>query len=148
MIKGIAGVMMGLISQKKINNMKALDLRLELKKSEADYYSKISKIKKLLEEANKSRQSVASATGKLKSGMMKEWKKDFALDKESLASLSDTFPYKKQNYDRLVPNELESKLIEIHKLQNNLRQLEDKYIATIQSDDTERNHIRENTRVR
>lgn len=48
----------------------------------------------------------------------------------------------------LCPKDLESKLVDAHRRQRELDKMLEKYNAAIQSDDNERNHIREDARLR
>lgn len=147
MVTGIAGAIMGCVSYRRINSMKSLDLRLELKKAINEVEIRIPQIEKLIEDTNKSRKAVASRTGRFYSGRMKRWEGEVKADKNKLAQLSESAPRSEENYDKLNPQELESKLIEVHKYQAQLKELKDKYDAAIRSDDEERKQIREDIRA-
>jgi len=147
-ITGIAGAIMGYVSYRKSNSLKSLDLRLELRKAISDARSSLSQLEVLIDFANKSRQAVASATGRYRSGMMEKWKQDVEADKSKLAQMSENAPEARANYENLNPKELESKLVGIHQFQSQINELKEKYDAAVHSDDEERKQIREDMRVR
>lgn len=147
-ITGIAGAIMGYVSYKKSNSLKSLNLRLELRKAVNDLRSSLSRLGKLTEHANRSRQAVASATGKLGSGMMEKWRQEVEVDKNTAKQLFENTPAADKSYDDLTPKELESTLVEVHRLQIQVDELSKKYDAAVQADDEERKHIREDVRAR
>ena len=141
-LTGISGAIMGFISYRKSNEIKSLDLRLEYRKSINDSASCISKAEELLLYANKSRERVASATGNYNSGAMQHWKQQYETDTNTLKDLSSKAPSSTANYDNLSPKELESKIIEIHSLQNEVEVLVNKYQTALDADDKTREYIR------
>lgn len=147
-ITGVAGAIMGYVSYRKSNSLKALDLRLELRKAVTNLQSSLSQLEKQIDYANQSRQAVAAATGRSKSGMMEKWKQDVEVDKNAIKQLFQSAPAAGKNYDDLSPKELESNLIEIHRLQVQVDELRKKYDSAVQADDEARKHIREDVRTR
>jgi len=117
MVTGIAGAIMGCVSYRRSNSIKSLDLRLELRKAINEVEIRIPQIEKLIKDANKLRKKVASKTRGLYSGMMVKWEEEVEADKNKLAQLSESVPKSEENYDKLNLQELESKLIEVHKHQ-------------------------------
>ena len=67
-VTGLAGSVMGFISLRRSTTMKALDLRLELRKAEVDLLSLFRSLQPLLERAKLSRDRVNAARGMLRSG--------------------------------------------------------------------------------
>jgi len=130
------------------NSLKSLNLRLELRKAANDVQSSLPQLKDLVEHANRSRQAVASATGRLRSGMMEQWRQQIEADKIKVDHLFDSAPVAEERYDSLNPEELESKLVQVHRLQVQIEELRDKYDAAVRSDDEQRKHIREDARAR
>lgn len=72
-ITGIAGAVMGYIGYRRTEQLKALDLRLELRKSENTLRADVQDLAVLLEQTKKSHTAVASAIGQLGSGALKQW---------------------------------------------------------------------------
>ncbi len=92
MAAGIFGAIMGYVSIRRSNQIKSLDLRLELRKSINNYNAAISKAKELMPRANKSRERVASAMGNYNSGAMVQWKQEYEKDNNALGGLSNDAP--------------------------------------------------------
>src|SRR5450759_3809039 len=69
-ITGIAGATMGYISYRRTGKMKALDLRLELRKAANDLRSTVEGLPSILAQAKGSRIAVLNARGLLHSSMM------------------------------------------------------------------------------
>ena len=147
-ITGISGAIMGYVSYRRSNSLKSLDLRIELRKAVNVAQSGLQQLSKLIEYANKSREAVASATGRFKFGMMEKWKQEIEADKNAVKRLFQNAPAADKSYDNLTPKELESTLVDIHRLQVQIDELRNKYDAAVRADDEERKHIREDIRTR
>ena len=142
MATGILGAVLGFISYRKSNKIKSLVLRLEYRKAINDCTSAISKAEELLPYANKSRERVASATGSFHSGAMQQWKQQYEEDTNKLSELSGKAPSSGAHYDSLSPKQLESRLVDIHALQNEVDVLVNKYQTALDADDKARECIR------
>ena len=142
MVTGVIGAVMGYISYRRSNEIKSLDLRLEYRKSINDCVSAIAKAEKLLSYANKSRERVAAGIGNYHSGAMQHWKQEYEADTNEFKKLVGYVPSQDGNYDHLTFKQLESKLVEIHKLQNEIKALIDKYQSALDADDKTREYIR------
>ncbi len=147
-ITGIAGAIMGYISYRRSNSLKSLDLRLELKKAVSDVQADLSQINKLIEQAERSKISVAAAMGMSGSSSLQKWNQDVETDKKTLIQLVKSAPSINKNYDDFMPYELESELVEVHRLQVQVDELKNKYEAAIRADDETRKQIREDARTR
>ncbi len=148
MVSGIAGAVLSIISYRKSSSIKNLDLRLELRKEINNTHTNLAHLTGLLPHANNSRRAVAAATGNFHSGNMQRWNNELEIDNEQLTSIAEKAPDLEASYDSLNTKELESKLIEVHSLQSEINTLVNKYQSAIDSDDSERNHIREDIRAR
>jgi len=141
-LTGIAGSIMGYVGYKNSREIKSLDMRLELRKSIQSFRAVLEKTHELLPYANKSRERVASAIGKLRSGEMVLWKQTYESDYSALKGISEKAESLRNNYDDLSPSELESELININDLKIQLNLLKDKYDVFMQEDDRERERIK------
>lgn len=142
-ITGIAGAIMGYISYQKTNSMKTLDLRLELRRTATQLLADLAQLKDLIDYADKSRTAVAAATGMLHSGQMVIGNQGIAADKKKVMELDATAPKAKDEYQALTERELESKLVDVHRLQISAIELINKYEAEVAKDDEGRRHIKE-----
>lgn len=147
-ITGIVGAILGSIGYRKANSLKALDLRLELRKAVSDLGSLSDELPNLIDSANRSRKSIAAATGNFRSGMMEKWNKDIEADKIRLQQLSVQIPAVGDAFVSHSHTELESVLVEVHSLHTVLKQLQSKYRDAIQADDETRIQIRADQRAR
>ena len=141
-ITGIAGAIMGYVSYKKSNEIKSLDMRIELKKSKENFAIHLKQTEEFLPLANQSRIRVAAGTGKRLSGAMVQWKQEFESDQEDLKKIADEFSKLIKNYDELTPVELEEELLNIHRLRNRLSEIKDKYNSAFEEDNKERERIK------
>ncbi len=147
-ITGISGAIMGYVSYRRSNNLKSLDLRIELRKAINVAHLNLRQLEKLIEYAYKSRERVAAATGKFKSGMMEKWQQEVEADKSAVKQLFQNVPAADNSYDNLTPKALESTLVEVHRFQIHIDELSKKYDAALRTDDEERKYIREDVRAR
>ena len=145
-ITGIAGAIMGYVGYRKSTKIKALDLRIELRKAVNIVEAALPRLEELLDHADKSRKAVAAATGGRDSGAMVQWSAQFEADKSKLTQLVAQAPSSSENYGDLSPAELESRLVAIHKLQGQIGEQSEKYTASLKSDDEQRKQIREDIR--
>jgi hypothetical protein len=147
-ITGIAGAIMGYVSYKKSNQIKTLDLRIELKRAVENTIFEFKKLREQMQEGNKSRKAVAAAMGTFKSSVMDIWKKEFEIDQTSVKELANELPEEDTNYDHLDPKGLEAKLIELHRTQKKIQKLSEKYSEAMARDDEQRKQLREDMRAR
>ncbi len=131
MATGIAGAVMGFLAYRRSTQIKALDLRLELRKADDDLIATFENLDKLLSYANKSRERVAAATGGLDSGAMVLWKQELVADTKKLDEL------------KAKHEDLESKLVDVHRMQGAADALLGKYKSALASDDERRKELRE-----
>ena len=147
-ITGITGGILGVISYRRSNQIKSLDLRLELKKSlniaNAAYIEGI----EIIEESLKSRIAVSSAQGKLRSGGMDKWKERVESDKVYLNNLKESLPSTESEFKEFNANQLEQLIVKAHELQTSLSKLVTKYREEIARDDKDREFIREQAHAR
>ena len=147
-ITGVAGAIMGYIGLRHSKQLKALDLRLELRKADSDLRAVVQELPPLLELAKKSRDRVAAATGMLRSGALEQWTSVWEEDFAAVRALEAELPDAESDYTSAKPHELESKLVSTHSMASRSARLREKYVERLAADDRERDHIREDLRVR
>lgn len=146
-ITGIAGAVMGYIAYRRSDQIKALDLRLELRKAETVLRSDTEELIPFLEQAQESHRAVAAAAGRTNSGMMQSWLAEFDEDVAMGSSFNAGLSAPSADYSALSHEELETKLVEVHVLHQKVKRLRDKYQASIAQNDRERENIRADMRV-
>src|SRR5450631_1535666 len=108
MLTGVAGAVMGYVGYRRSVKVKALDLRLELKKAENELRYTASALPKLLEYAKQSHERVSAAIGLYKSGAMQAWHSEWDNDLALVASLLPRVPAADADYSKLSDPELEA----------------------------------------
>lgn len=147
-ITGIAGAIMGYIAYHRSNLTKALDLRIELKKSLNEAFVIHEGALLLIEDADRSRKGLLSATGKFRSGEMDVWNKELAIDKKAMEDIVSKLPHPSEKYEALSMEELEEKIVELHKLTTKIKVYVDKYEKALAHDDETRRFLRDQAHAR
>lgn len=124
---GVAGLVVSVKNYKRVSEIKALDLRVELQKAFNDLDLLRRGLDALLDLANRSRRAVMAARGQLTGGTGQEWDREFADDKATLRRLLGIAPQAQGGYERLSPSELEAQLVLVHRSQGELKGLREKY---------------------
>lgn len=148
-ITGPAGCVIGWISYRRSQQIKTLDLRLELRREILGVRVEIEALSSLLERAQMSRSAVSAAMGiGQQSSANQIWKVKWENDVKALRCLARELPDAKETYERSKPKELENKLVEIHALAAKAAQLRNRYETALASDDKDRDRIRSDARSR
>lgn len=141
-ITGIAGAIMGYISFYRTGTLKSLDLRLELKRAEADLHLVVNGLSEQIEHAKRSRQAVLAATGQLNSGFAQKWATQWELDFGAATEMITKLPKSDSNYSSMSHSELEERLVHIHTELARANKLKEKYEVELAADNKERDRIR------
>lgn len=144
-ITGPAGCVIGWISYRRSQQIKRLDLRLELRKQMSGVRANIEALPALLERAKSSRSAVRAAMGRgQQSGDNLIWKGELENDLKTAQILAGELPDAMETYRHSKPPELEDKLVDVHALAAKVAQLRNKYETALASDDMDRDYIRAN----
>lgn len=141
-ITGVVGAVTGLISYRRTETLKFLDLRLELKRLDFDLRSVVNELPNQIQHAKQSRLAVFSATGRLRSGLTEKWNIEWASDLLVAEEMINRLPNLDADYSSLHTKILEKKLIHTHRAMAEARILKDKYDQEISKDDKERGSLR------
>jgi hypothetical protein len=147
-ITGIAGAIMGYVGYRRTEDLKALDLRIELQKANSDLRQLVLDLPSHLEFARKSRKAVSSATGRLDSGALEQWLSECEVDLAAASSMIAGLPSPEGRYQGLSHADLEQKLVEVHVAASEAAKLRQKYDASLAADEKDRDHIKQDTRAR
>jgi len=144
---GISGAVVGFLALRRAREIKALDLRLELRRIEGALRADIGELVPLLERAKRSHSRLAAARGSFNSGAtahwLTQWEIDLACANEFVAGASE-LDVDIKSFGHM---ELEDRLITVHKLQRRVSNLAGKYHASLSADDAGRDQLREDQRV-
>ncbi|WP_139351545.1 hypothetical protein [Rhodanobacter sp. C06] len=138
---GVIGTVSGCMAYRRTGRMKALDLRLELRKTDKDLRDLIGGLGDFLQQANASRQSLVAASGTFRSGSMQGWRIELEADLARIKELEAALPPADANYKGHSSERLESLLVDRHVLQTEAMKLRDKYEAAMKRDDKDREQI-------
>jgi len=145
---GIAGAIMGFVSYRRSGNIKALDLRLVLRKDQEILRRIVNELPPLIDRAKDSRLRMASArTGGVTSGAIKYWNDEREIDLATAKSLQTQLPELDFDYSKLTHSDLESQIVAVHSRQLTATQLQQKYLAALAADDRAREQIEADMRA-
>ncbi len=142
MVTGAAGTLMGFVAYRRTGKYKVLDLRLELRKAEAEARSEGTALAKLITDAKASRLAVFGAVGLGRSGGSQVWQAQCDEDEAALSCLMAFIPKEPCDYAGVSDSVLESRLVEAHRVLTECKLLREKYLGTMSDDDRQRSDIR------
>ncbi|WP_097459914.1 hypothetical protein [Mangrovitalea sediminis] len=146
-VAGVAGAITACIALRRTKELKALDLRLELRRMEGTLQSDIQDLIPLLERAKTSYTRLAAAQGKFGSGATEEWisqwEADIAEARELVAG-STVLDIDCTGFSQAA---LEARLVTVHKLQNQVGKFAQKYQDSLAVDCHGREQLRADQRA-
>jgi hypothetical protein len=137
-IATIVAIVSAIVSDRRVSKIKALDLRLDVRKLEADVDDALSSLPKLIEDAKQSRIAIKSAAGTLRTGWMEQWLRDANADGAAVVGLHSEFKAAIPDHRSLSESDLERRSVEIHQLKTKVNGYVEKYRASRAEDDRER----------
>ncbi len=146
-VTGITGAVLAYFAFRRTDQHKALDLRLELRKTESTLRSDIHDLIPLLERAKASRTRLASAQGNYDSGATKHWISQWETDLAEANSLVAESSVLDIDCSGFSQTNLEARLIIVHKLEHQVFQFTNKYRDSLAADDTGREQLQADQRV-
>lgn len=146
-VTGIAGAILAFLAFRRTAQIKALDLRLELRRTESTLQSDIHDLIPLLESAKASRTRLAAAQGSYHSGATAYWLSQWDTDLADANSLVEGASVLDVDCSTFSQAELEARLVTVHKLQRQVAQLAGKYKNSLAADDTGREQLQADQRV-
>ncbi|MCQ9371797.1 hypothetical protein NQ024_11240, partial [Corynebacterium sp. 35RC1] len=88
MMTGISGAVMGYLGYRRSNQIKALDLRLALRKDLGEARESITTLRQLMADAEASRKATLAARGLGRSGAMVVWEQTLETDRAEVTKIS------------------------------------------------------------
>ena len=143
MVTGISGAVMGYIGYRRTNQIKALDLRLSLRKDLSEARDAITTIRELMSSAEGSRRATLAARGLYKSGAMVVWEQALEADRTEVTKIAAAILSEGTDFAALSEAQLETELVAAHKIKMNLSGLVAKYRGELAADDDTRRQIGE-----
>ena len=145
-ITGIIGLIISIASYRRSAQIKALDLRIELRKTEGDLHELRKELIALFDQVTESRSRITAATGQ--TGAFKKWQEEFERYRSEFTRLSTELPDTGTTYEELSYPDLEARLISAHKIKSKFSYFREKCCASYAADDKEREQIRSATHAR
>lgn len=142
LVGGVVGTVSGCLAYRRTGQLKVLDLRLDLRKIDADNRSLVESLPNQLDLAKRSHERVLAALGSVNSGAMVHWKTEWDKDVDATHALKGELPAKDAHYRGVAADELETLLVAGHTLQAKAKAIADKYAASLANDDRDREFIR------
>src|SRR5258708_39513698 len=134
MITGVTGACLGYLGYRRSGRMKALDLRLELRKVETATRAILEQLPALINRAQASRTSAHVSGGSFGSSNQAAWVQECENGRADVDDLLNELPATGDDYRTLSPEELESRLVAIDVLQAKASRIRDKCHGTIVAD--------------
>ncbi|WP_028214500.1 hypothetical protein [Paraburkholderia mimosarum] len=141
MATGIFGAVTGFLGYRRANQIKSLDLRLELRKVLSDAHDSLSSLPTLIEEANGSRHAVLAAKGLGGSGNKIVWDEAVAADRAQIDRIAPSLPSEGADFSTLSSEHLEAEIVAAHKIKTSLSGMVAKYRAALAADSEDRKQI-------
>lgn len=146
-LTGIGGFVLAVLAFRRTGQLKALDLRLELRRCERSLRSDAGGIVQLLETAKASHTRLGAAQGNYRSGAMQHWLTEWATDLAVAESLVQQVAVLGTVNSAMSQAELETSLNAVQNLQHELAKLSGKYTDALSKDDVGRAQLQANQRV-
>ena len=141
-ITGVAGSIMGYVGYRRSGLIKALDLRLELRKAEIDLRASIPDLVALLGTARKSRDAILAATGMFQSGPHLKWREQYDGDYTEALKLAEGSIPPDTDHASASHTVLEANLVGAYALRKRVEALRARYSAGLAEDDRQRDRLR------
>ncbi|MBX3905260.1 hypothetical protein QZM25_32185 [Burkholderia contaminans] len=141
MMTGISGAVMGYLGYRRSNQIKALDLRLALRKDLGEARESITTLRQLMADAEASRKATLAARGLGRSGAMVVWEQTLETDRAEVTKISAAILLEGTNFAAMSEKQLESEIIAAHKIKTGLSTLVEKYRGELATDADSRQQI-------
>lgn len=141
MLTGISGAVMGYIAYRRSNQIKALDMRLALRKDLEEVREAVTTLRELMSSAEGSRRATLAARGLYKSGNMVVWERTLEADRAEVAKITAAILSEGTDFAALSEAQLETELVAVHKIKTGLSKLVEKYRGELAADDDIRRQI-------
>ena len=112
-----------------------MDLRIQLRKAVADFHNEVASAVSLHQRAVASRRAVAGARGTARSGAMTQWDQQITQDGRKLSDLKAKAPKVEDQFDHLGVKDLEDRIVNVHDLQGQVKNIREKYETSLQEDE-------------
>ena len=141
-LTGIAGLIMGWIAYRRSNQIQTVERRLELNKLRNSANVAVVGLVDMLPQAVQSRRAVLNARGVLHSSMMRQFEEQHQRDLERAKDLAAQVPSADESFDSLSVEEIEAKIVQLHRTKEWIDELMRTYSDHLADDDKWRAELR------
>ena len=138
---GCLGTVLGWRGYRRAGKMKTLDLRLELRKGDAEIRSVVLGLPELLDRAKQSREHILAASGRAQSGAMLFCRDELRKDGERQQRLAQALPAADPDYRGYSPEALEQELVRRHAALGEAKEIASKYERWLADDNQDRAQV-------
>jgi hypothetical protein len=138
---GLLGTILGWRGYRLAKTMKTLDLRLELRKADAEIRSRVRAMPELLNRAKRSREAILAASGLAQSGAMQFCRDELRNSSEQQQRLEQDLPADKIDYRGFPPEAIEQELVRRHAALEEANKIISKYEGWLADDAQDRAHV-------
>jgi hypothetical protein len=131
---GVIGLIVSIISYRRISKIKALDLRLELRTLRNQTYLTLNELPDLIRYAQGQRCETASFVGLMGSGWIERAKEEAAKDLHTVQQLKHQRSSSTEDESRLDPHALAARLIEERGIHATVTRCAEKYAGWLKHD--------------
>ena len=143
-VSGCLGTVLGWRGYRRAGKMKTLDLRLELRKVDAEIKSFVLGLPELLDRVKLSRESILAASGRAQSGAMQFCRDELRKDGERQQRLAQALPADDPDYRGYSPEALEQELVRRHAALGEAKWIASKYERWLADDNQARAQVMAN----
>jgi hypothetical protein len=140
-VSGCLGTVLVWRDHRRTGKMKALDLRLELRKGDAEIKSLVLGLPGLLDRAKQSRERIYAASGRAESGAMQLCRDELRKDGERQQRLAQALPAADPDYRGYSPEALEQELVRRHAALGEAKEIASKYERWLADDNQDRAQV-------
>lgn len=142
LVCGVGGLALSYFAYRRSGQMKAIDLRLELRKIDADLHGLLKRLPARLDHTRGVHEAVSAMSGSHGSNAVEQWQVDWDADKKHLAQMAALLPPAHFDYQGLKPVELATQLVTRHEIFSRIKIIQEKYESSLAEDDRQREEAR------
>jgi tetrahydromethanopterin S-methyltransferase subunit H len=142
-VTGFIGLVVSVSAYRKSNQIKSLDMRIELRKVIGESHESLTNLRSLIDYAAGSRRGILAATGRVRSGAMQHWEQALAADRAEIDRITAALRSEDGDFAALPTDNLEAELVAAYRLKARLSTLVEKYRAEVTADNESRRQLSE-----
>jgi hypothetical protein len=142
-LTGVIALVVSVITYRRANQVKSLDMRIELRKVVGESHGSLTELRSLIDHAARSRTAVMAARGLGRSGAAQHWEQTLATDRAEIDRIAAALRNEDADFAALPVDNLEEELVATYRLKARLSTLNEKYRGEVKTDDDHRRQIGE-----